>query len=338
MRRDEQDRGGDAVLSWRGQLLVAFGMPLLSMLFCLLVLEIVLRFMPVASGLASMPVDQAHPIFHFTPDRPYVYSRGWDMHRVRRGRSNNMGWIDDQDYRRDDPTPLLAIIGDSFIEGLMVPYADTMQARLAGSLAGKLRVYSFAGSGAPLSQYLIWAGQAVKEYGARAVVINVVSNDFDESVCALKRAPGFWCYEDGPGGRLQLRLVEHHPGIGTSLIRASALARYLLINLQVMQRAWDFPWLTDWLFGIPAHAQPKYAGNTEAQAGQGSYFDLMHRAFATKAQALGYELIDLDTLFMAPERAGQRYDYPDDAHWNGNGHAVAAGVVSSSRLLAGLLQ
>ena len=64
----------------------------------------------------------------------------------------------------------------------------------------------------------------------------------------------------------------------------------------------------------------------------------MRRAFVAKARSLGYELIDLDPLFMAPERAGQRYDYPDDAHWNGNGHAVAADAVSSSRLLAGLLQ
>ena len=52
------------------------------------------------------------------------------MHRVRHGRSNNEGWIDEQDYRRDDPTPLLAIVGDSYIEAQMVPYADTMQARL----------------------------------------------------------------------------------------------------------------------------------------------------------------------------------------------------------------
>ena len=72
-----------------------------------------------------------------------------------------------------------------------------------------------------------------------------------------------------------------------------------------------------------------------AKEGEGSYFDLMRRAFVAKAQALGYEVIDLDRLFMALERAGQRYDYPDDAHWSGNGHAVAAVAVMSSRMLAG---
>jgi hypothetical protein len=165
------------------------------------------------------------------------------------------------------------------------------------------------------------------------------------------------------------------------LIRASALARYLLINLQVMQHVWRMQGLVDWLFGTSAHAQ--YAGNTaaladerrlflsramldaffrdlpervglsrerlvftldgfrtaaDAQAGRGSYFDLMRQAFLAKGRGLGYEVIDLDPLFLSPARAGQRYDYPDDAHWSGGGHAVAAEAVASSRMLSGLLQ
>jgi hypothetical protein len=40
---------------------------------------------------------------------------------------------------------------------------------LATVLAGKRRVYSFATAGAPLSQYLIWARHAVREYGAQAL-------------------------------------------------------------------------------------------------------------------------------------------------------------------------
>jgi hypothetical protein len=55
----------------------------------------------------------------------------------------------------------------------MVPYAKTLYGRLAKALDGRLRVYRFGASGAPLSQYLIWVGYAVREYGARAVVTNV---------------------------------------------------------------------------------------------------------------------------------------------------------------------
>jgi hypothetical protein len=304
------------------------------------------------------------------------------MHRVRRGRSNNAGFINPQDYRRDETTPLLAVVGDSYIEALMVPEAETLQARLARSLTGRVRVYSFAASGAPLSQYLVWAGHAVQAYGARAVLINVVGNDFDESVCALKQAPGFWCFEGDGAGAMQLRLIDHEPGLATRLIRMSALARYVLINLKALDTIRTIRGLAGGLAGT-AHAQPRYAGNTDAQtderrmrlslaaldaffrelpirvglpanrvafavdgfryataakASQGSYFDLMRRAFIDKARALDYEVIDLDPMFMAPERAGQRYEFPDDGHWNGNGHAIAASAVASSRLLAGLLQ
>ena len=56
------------------------------------------------------------------------------------------------------------------------------EGRLASALAGKLRVYSFGTSGAPLSQYLIWARHADRRtYDAQSLLINVVGNDFDES-------------------------------------------------------------------------------------------------------------------------------------------------------------
>src|SRR5262249_8028771 len=143
----------------------------------LAVAEIVLQFLPVCSGLRSMPVNANDPVYHFEPNRSYVFSHGWNFRNVNRGWVNNAGWVNNQDYRKDDPTPLIAVIGDSFVEAQMVPYGETMQGRLADALSGAFRVYSFAGSGAPLSQYLIWARHAVHDYGARAVVINVVVND-----------------------------------------------------------------------------------------------------------------------------------------------------------------
>ena len=116
-------------------------------------------------GLRSLPVNAANPVLRFTPNRPFVNSLGWNFHTVVRGRVNNAGYVNDQDYVRDGP-PLIAVIGDSFIEAQMVPYAETLQGRLATALSGKFRVYSFAASGAPLSQYLVFAGHAAREYGA----------------------------------------------------------------------------------------------------------------------------------------------------------------------------
>lgn len=254
-------------MSRRRDLLLSLLLSLVSVAVCLLAAEIVLRFMPVSTGLRSLPVSAADPVLRYAPDRPFVNSLGWDFHNVVRGRVNNAGFVNDQDYVRDG-APLLAVIGDSFIEAQMVAYPETLQGRLARTLGGKFRVYSFAGSGAPLSQYLIWAGYAVREYGARAVIINVVGNDFDGNLSAYKIGPGFWQFAADPDGTLRLRLNPHETGTLISLARHSALARYLIINLGIQNKLFGIRAIGELIFGKPANAQPRYAGNTDASADQ----------------------------------------------------------------------
>jgi len=250
-------------MSRRKELLLNLLLSLASIFVCLLAAEIAFRFLPVSTGLRSMPVNAEKPVLHFTPDRPFVNSLGWNLHNVVHGRVNNAGFVNDQDYVREGP-PLIAVVGDSFIEAQMVPYAESLQGRLAAALRDRFRVYSFAGSGAPLSQYLIWAGYAVREYGARAVVINVVGNDFDESLSAYRIGPGFWQYAPDANGVLQLRLNPHQAGALISLARHSALARYLIINLGIQNKLFAIRWLGELIFGKPANAAPRYAGNTDA--------------------------------------------------------------------------
>jgi len=301
---------------------------------------------------------------------------------VNHRRVNNVGWVNDQDYKQDDQTPLLAIIGDSYVAALMVPYTKTLYGRLARELDGRLRVYSFGADGAPLSQYLIWAGHAVREYGARAVVINVVGNDFDESHVAYHNGEGWWVYFPGSSdGNLRLRLIEHRPSWLRSVVYAnSSVARYLFFNLRL---GTTWMQMRSFFFGSPALATPRYAGNTAADVdpprvrasleaidavfrdlpttvglppdrilftvdgfrypdaeaeGKETYFDLMRRAFISKAELLGYEVIDLDPRFFEHYAAhAQRFEYPHDGHWNEIGHALAAKAVLESRLVGRLV-
>jgi hypothetical protein len=235
----------------------------LTVVVCLGSAEILLRFLPVQSGLRSQPVTAENPIFHYAPERDVTFSRGWNFDMVNRRRVNNAGWVNDQNYPPHEQTPLLAIVGDSYVEALMVPYAQTLYGRLAGKLAGRLRVYSFGASGAALSQYLIWAGHAVRQYGANAVVINLVGNDFDESYIRYNKGPGWWVYAPGPDGTLHLELVEYRPGWLRSVLSHSSLARYVFFNLQ-FTNTWKE--IYSFFFGSPAEAGPRYAGNTDAQA------------------------------------------------------------------------
>jgi hypothetical protein len=79
----------------------------------------------------------------------------------------------------------------------------------------------------------------------------------------------------------------------------------------------------------------RYSDN--AASGTGTYFDLMRRAFRSKAESLGYEVIDLDPRFFEYYAAhAQRLEYPRDGHWNEAGHAVAATAVLASKLVGRL--
>src|SRR6185503_6428607 len=79
----------------------------IALLLCLLVAEVVLRFLPVTSQPRSVAVDAANPVMHFPPNVSFTYSRGWNMRGVNRSRTNNFGWISDQAYDPAARSPLL---------------------------------------------------------------------------------------------------------------------------------------------------------------------------------------------------------------------------------------
>lgn len=115
------------------------------------VAEAVLRFLPVATGPRSQPVNAETPVFRYAANRDFLWSIGPDFAIVNRGRTNNAGYVSDIDYDRDDRRPLLAVIGDSYVEAPMVPWRRTLQARLAQAAGPDARVYAFAASGAPMA-------------------------------------------------------------------------------------------------------------------------------------------------------------------------------------------
>jgi hypothetical protein len=71
-----------------------------------------------------------------------------------------------------------------------------------------------------------------------------------------------------------------------------------------------------------------------AKRGTGSFFDVMRRYFLQAAAANGLEAIDLDPAFFKVHAAnGERFEYPNDAHWNPNGHRIAAAALKASKVL-----
>jgi hypothetical protein len=346
---------------------------LIGLLIPFALAEIVLRFLPIDDGLRAEAVDDKHPVFHFTPNREATRSRNWNFTVVNRIHVNNAGYVNDQDYDTGDHRPLCAVVGDSYVEASMVPYADTLHGRLAKAFAPQARVYSFAASGAPLSQYLVWAREAREHWYTNALAIVVVGNDWDESLAAYKVGPGFHHYVEGPGGSLVLHRFDYAPSWRRELVRKSALGRYIFFNLQAPER----------LNLLPARPQ-QYVGNTVAASDKerlekskavtdtflrdlvafsgwspdrvvfvvdgirypsndptvlDSYFVQMRTYFMTAARAAGFEVVDMDQHFLARFQVdGKRFEFPTDGHWNGLAHAIAAEALAVTGVFSRCVQ
>jgi len=241
-----------------GRFLKNLATVIVSLALTALVLEVVLQFLPVSQGFQSVAVNADQPVFHARPSRIVTSSRDWDFFNAREVRINNAGFRNDQDYVVEGLHPLIAVVGDSYVEAVQVDYPDTFFARLADRLDGRARIYSFGFSGAPLSQYLIWARYAHDTFHADELVIVVISNDFDESLGAWKRGQGFHHYEPCAETDYCLTRVDYEPAVYRPLVEATALGRYLLYNLQVL----DIGRKVDLL--LKGGADPaRYVGNVE---------------------------------------------------------------------------
>lgn len=230
----------------------------LTLAITLVLVEVALRLLPVSDLAGSKPVNAQNPIFRFQENRDFVYSKGWNFSIINRLHVNNDGFVNNSDYLREDPRPLLAVVGDSYIEARQVPFPETLQGRLSDTVGSEGRVYSFAASGAPLSQYLVWAKYAQTTYQPQAMVFVVVGNDFDESLLEYGKRPGMHFFKEASDSSLQLVRVDYPNSLMRRLAGSSALSRYLYINLQLTGLANN---LDHWL-QAGDNKGAKFIGNT----------------------------------------------------------------------------
>ena len=361
-------------------------------------LEVLLRTLPVYDPPRRMAVNSANPVLRFEPDREFLWSTGWNFPIVNAGKTNNFGFVSDFDYHPDAAGPLLAVIGDNYVEAAMVSFAQTCAGRLATKLAGRARVYAFGMSGSPLSQYLAFADYARDTFRPHGLAVIIIANDYDESLLKYRPVPGFHYFVKGGDGRLQLERTDFEQTFLQRLIRAAALARYFAGNADVrhagehVRRTLSSWWET--LSGgeeerepsqvaghgerepsvVAASAAPELLRVTESkrvvdafldrlpeasgldpariafvvegmrpnlydttrlEEAAGSFRDLMRRYFMVEASRTGYEIIDLQPVMIAHYAEHQeRFEWPQDGHWNALGHELCSGAVASSNLLS----
>ena len=95
------------------------------------------------------------------------------------------------------------------------------------------RVYSFAASGAGLSQHLIWAQFAKTEFKSDFFIFVIIANDFMESLSKYGNSPGFHRFTFNTDNSWQLELANYEPSFIRRILRKSKLAMYLITNLKI---------------------------------------------------------------------------------------------------------
>lgn len=331
-------------------------------------LEGVLRLLPVCDATRRTPVDDRNPILRLAPDREFTWSRDWNMKLVNRVRTNNFGFVNDVDYDPAATTPLIAMVGDSYVESLMVPFADTGAGRMTSHLGDAARVYTFGLSGAPLSQYLAYAEFARDSFRPDTFVFLIVGNDFDKSLLRGDSMRGMHYFEDR-GGELELRRTDFDVPLAKRIARESALFRYLMINLDLYhlpknlrrrfeQRRQSTPRAAAPDADTPARSErvrgskrvvdsflellpgktgarperiwlvldgmrPELYSDSELELAGGSFHDVMRRYVTDRGDALGYQVIDMQPVFVEHfRRFGRRFEFEADTHWNALAHQL----------------
>lgn len=196
----ERGRGAGGGAAPRAGRWRSWALAMLSVPAVLLALEVALIPFPVMDAAHFVPASSDHSVIRRQPGQQFVWSREWNFEVVNRVRVNNYGFVSDLDYDAGAATPLAAVIGDSFVEALMVPWSETCAGRLADHASPRLRVYSFSIAGAPLSQYLAYAQYVRDKFRPRGMVFVVVGNDFNESMISRSWGFPFAYFDDGDAG------------------------------------------------------------------------------------------------------------------------------------------
>lgn len=345
----------------------------LQVLAAFAILEGVSRLLPVASPPPLQPVSAAAPIAHFERNVDYVYSAGWNFAIRSHKHTNNFGFSNVADYRRWDRTPLLMVIGDSFVEAHEVDAGKSAAELLHAGLGGAGRVYSIGLSGGALPQYLASAAYACATFHPQALAFVIIGNDFHESLLKYNVEPQLHHFDDQ--GRLTL--AGYELPLPKRILRHSAFVRYVMYNAmtgarleQIRNRLRgahaaaslqatseeqllrDSRQAVDWfleqlpsrckvdprnvLFVLDAVRPEIYSAATLPQAIDG-FHGKMRAYLAAEAGRRGHQVLDMQPVFIARhEQDGSRFEFPTDKHWNALGHRLVADEMRRSAMFAGL--
>lgn len=333
-----------------------------TLLLLLVCLEIFFRWVLPASDLPRRFFDKQFGVVRFdtTESRDGLNTIGPWAEQRGRWHVNNAGWNSDIDYhpRNERHRPLVAIIGDSFIEAFSVDVDSSIATYLRQRAGDDFDVYAFGMAGAPLSQYLQMSRYVRAVYEPDLMIVNVVENDFDQSIQEFNQGVPFFLVLKVDGESVSevapkpyvpnrlLRMLRHSAtvrglylnyGLGTWTERAKARrsARHdanVDVNGAAARRA-KIVLATDYVvrqfvaenpkhrvvFVMDALRRDIYRGTLDRSA-----VGWMSRLLAESCSRHDCLFLDLNDSFAETfRREGIQFDTQFDSHWNAYGHANA---------------
>ncbi len=318
----------------------------------LIVFELGLRALPVYD---VTRLSDGGELTHLTPNGTYTYSKGWRFLNARRGVINKQGFNATYDYQ-----PLghdVAVIGDSFMQALMLDPDDTLAAHMGTTERPALVL---ADGGYNLADYLVASRVATERYGVRKLAILMVNGDVDEAFTDSYRGKNaFSLTSDGIEQRKSTRRLSNRERRLQWLSQNSRLAGYLGQNLVLqVQLPRMFKEIASRFRSSPpapndeAHAD-RYRQATAfflqrlvADTGlapsdivllfdadrpsiyqhESPILDPREERFKREASHAGFNVVDLNVVFGDDyKQHARRFDFsPEDGHWNEYGHYLAA--------------
>lgn len=322
----------------------------IGLIATLIVLELFFRMLPVSSGMRKENSDAGHRYSRYLPNQEFVYSKGWSMANHRSGVTNREGFVNSPDFTGQHG---MLVIGDSFIEALMVGYPDTVQGQLSAALHGN--VFAAASSGNDLPDTLELLHQFHPLLLPQVVVIFV--KPFELNMLLQPAHNGFSAFVRS-GDQFSLVHTPYREAASKQIVMKSALARYIYYNLRLPE------WLRTALSSHHAAApETGLSVNNKTAALEYYFSELRNRApqtrviflidgdresiynsdslpksralrsdsalFSRLAVANGFETVDMQPIFAQHWSTHQeRMDFlPMDGHWNPVAHRLAAEAI-----------
>ena len=326
-----------------------------TLIILALLLEVAVRlFLPVS----DVPDTTFDPQLgnHYVPDQTGEFIKAHGEEIRASYRINSSGWNSTRDYADQKPDDVfrIAVIGDSYVEALQVDVDQSFPALLEKRLntkAGGVEVYSYGHSGANLVQYLAVLRHAACRTHPDLVVVNIVPNDMQESLQGFSRVDN-WSLRHTAAGFEEVPPKKPESLWLRRLVRHFALARYLIVNLEIQRGAGV---VEEWFRGdlqrskAGAGSSPlgdrdtldeflrhvlggllKAANGCDARLLLVVSPDCFNPELLDVAGELGVWVVDLADVFTAAREAEKKpHKFELDGHWNRHGHSLVADAIKT---------